>query len=227
MAKGPRMVEVRSAVPDLRRAYHFFSRLYPYLIAPLEIRSRRRAIELASISCGDQILEVAVGSGNAFLEMAIQKGSSKGVTGIDLTPGMIQVTRKRMARSGFPDVDIQEGDARNLPFKDNSFDLVFNSYMIDLIPLKEIDGVLAEYTRVLRPGGRLILVNMSKKNPEKSFWYEWIYQSVPAWFATFILGGCRPVVLESHVRTLGYQEVIREYYSFPMFCEIISGKKGK
>ncbi|MDP6957641.1 MAG: hypothetical protein QF645_02395, partial [Planctomycetota bacterium] len=99
MANGPRMVDVRSSVADLKRAYHFFSGLYSYLIAPLEVRSRKRGLELASISSGDRILEVAVGSGNAFLEMARRKGSSKGLIGIDLTPGMIDVTRNRMYRN--------------------------------------------------------------------------------------------------------------------------------
>ena len=98
--------------------------------------------------------------------------------------------------------------------------------MIDLIPLAEIGTVLDEYSRVLRPGGRLVLINMSKKDPTKPFWYEWIYQMVPGWFATFILGGCRPVVLEGHVRALGYTDVVREYYAFPMFCEIITGIKS-
>ncbi len=219
------MVEVRSSSSELKLAYQIFSRLYGYLIAPLEIRSRRRALQLAGISESDRVLEVAVGSGNAFLDIARQKGTSKGLSGIDLTPGMIRVTRKRMNRKGFSQPDLREADARHLPYPDHEFDLVFSSNMIDLIPSREIDTVLGEFSRVLRPGGRIVLVHMSKRHPDKSSWYEWAYTSLPRWFVTFLLGGCRPVALERHVRSLGYGAVRREYYSLPLFCEIIFAVK--
>jgi demethylmenaquinone methyltransferase/2-methoxy-6-polyprenyl-1,4-benzoquinol methylase len=220
------MVEAKGSTPDLKRAYNLYSRVYGPLVAQMEKKSRLRALDLAGISASDRVLEVAVGSGNTFLEMAQRRGTSVGLTGLDLSPRMLEVTRRRLSRKGFSGVDLREGDARHLPFPDGKFDVLFNSYMLDLVPLRELGTVLREFDRVLGPGGRLILVNMSKRDPSEPSWYERFYQSTPAWFATFLLGGCRPVVMEHMVREMGYVGIRREFHAFPMFSEIIIGEKG-
>ncbi len=225
MSISPVMVEARASRSKVRRAYNLYSWFYGPLIAQMEKKARHRGLDLARISKEDRILEVAVGSGNTFLEMAFRKGTAKGLSGLDLSPRMVQVSKKRMERNGFPDVDLREGDACQLPFPGAHFDLLVNSYMLDLIPLQEMEAVLREFNRVLKPGGRLLLVNMSKKDPEKPSWYEEFYRSMPEWFSTYILGGCRPVVMEKKVRESEFESITREFQSWPMFSEIIIANK--
>ncbi|KUP98346.1 class I SAM-dependent methyltransferase [Thermobifida cellulosilytica] len=100
-----------------------------------------------------RVLEVAVGTGR---NLAHYPDGVTEVVGIDLSPNMLARARTAAARVGFP-VELHEGDARNLPFPDADFDTV-----VCTLALCEIPGqaaALAEMHRVLRPGGRLLLVD--------------------------------------------------------------------
>lgn len=97
-------------------------------------------------------LEVAVGTG---LNLPLY-GPDVRLTAIDLSPAMLDIARKRAAEQG-RDVDIREGDAHALPFEDESFDSVVCTLSLCNIP--DPDVALGEMKRVLRPGGRLILVD--------------------------------------------------------------------
>jgi demethylmenaquinone methyltransferase/2-methoxy-6-polyprenyl-1,4-benzoquinol methylase len=79
--------------------------------------------------------------------------------------------------------------------------------MLDLIDTPEIPHVLAEFKRVLKPGGRLLVVSMSKGDRWYSNMklYEWFYSQCP-----LLLGGCRPVLTKSFIETLGFENVNRE-----------------
>lgn len=78
------------------------------------------------------------------------------VTGIDLSPGMLSVARRRAAELG-RDVDLREADAQHLPFADGSFDTVVATLSLCTVP--DLDATVAEMERVLRPGGRLLLLD--------------------------------------------------------------------
>lgn len=112
-----------------------------------------------------------------------------------------------------------------MPFPDNTFDVLFNSYMFDLLPLKDMAVVLGEFQRVLKPGGRLVLVNMSKEDGSKRSWWERLYQSLPRSWAAYLLGGCRPVLLESLVGDAGFCEVKREFIRGLLPSEIVVARK--
>jgi ubiquinone/menaquinone biosynthesis C-methylase UbiE len=104
-----------------------------------------------SQATGD-VLEVAVGTG---LNFAAYPRDIR-LTGIDLSDEMLDIARARAAELG-RDVDLRQGDAHRLPFGDTSFDTVVCTFGLCAIP--DIDASLDEMTRVLRPGGRLILVD--------------------------------------------------------------------
>jgi ubiquinone/menaquinone biosynthesis C-methylase UbiE len=95
-------------------------------------------------------------------------------------------------------------DAAHIPFRDAVFNLVFNSYMLDLIDTPSIPRILSEFKRLLKPAGRLVLVSLSKgtKWYDNMGLYEWIYRLAPA-----LLGGCRPVVLKPYLRELGFKNL--------------------
>ncbi len=91
------------------------------------------------------------------------------------------------------------GDARHLDFDDDSFDLLLNNYMFDLLPEDAFAPVLREFRRVLRPSGRMVLVNMALSDALSSRIWESLYR-----IDARLLGGCRGVSLARTVVDAGF-----------------------
>jgi demethylmenaquinone methyltransferase/2-methoxy-6-polyprenyl-1,4-benzoquinol methylase len=75
---------------------------------------------------------------------------------------MISLARERLDGAGAAPVPVLLADARFLPFRERAFDCLFNSYMLDLIPTPDIGQIVNEFLRVLRPGGRVVLANLTE-----------------------------------------------------------------
>ena len=112
---------------------------------------------------GEDVLDVGSGAGMDTLVAAQMVGPTGSVTGIDMTPEMVAKARGSTAEMGLGNVTFVEGSAEHLPFDDASFDVVISNGVIDLIPDK--DAVFSEITRVLRPGGRIQLADVTIQNP--------------------------------------------------------------
>jgi SAM-dependent methyltransferase len=112
---------------------------------------------------GEDVLDVGSGAGMDSLVAAQMVGPGGSVTGIDMTPEMVAKARGSVAVMGLGNVTVVEGSAEHLPFDDASFDVVISNGVIDLIPDK--DAVFSEITRVLRPGGRIQLADVTIQNP--------------------------------------------------------------
>lgn len=220
------IIEARAPVAAIRRAYNMISLVYARLAGPLERKPRMMALERARIRPGDRVLEVAVGPGSTLVEIVKLVGPGTLVYGVDLSPNMLKQTRGRVARTGHTDVILREADARQLPFPDESFDVLYNSYMLDLIPLGEMPVVLAEFRRVLKPGGRLALVNFSKKDLSRRTWYERLYLGLPVSWVPYLLGGCRPVLLRDAVEAAGFADATREFVRHAIPSEIVVARKA-
>lgn len=109
-----------------------------------------RLVSFAGIKPGDKVLDVGCGTGVAAIT-ARRVGAK--VTGLDLTPALLERARENAAIAGFGDVAWKEGDAEALPFKDGEFDAVISQYGHMFAP--RADVVAREMLRVLRPGGRI------------------------------------------------------------------------
>jgi ubiquinone/menaquinone biosynthesis C-methylase UbiE len=173
---------------------------------------------LAAVRDGEDVLEVAVGTGLAFVKI-LEANPSGNNEGIDLTSAMLMRAKRKAARTGIDGYNLQVGDAYDLPFPSNRFDVLVNNYMFDLLPERDFSIVLEEFKRVLRPGGRLAMVNMT----HGEHWYNgvWarLYRINPA-----LLGGCRAVSLLPLVRQSGFEKTTREYYSQLTFpSEVVFG----
>jgi ubiquinone/menaquinone biosynthesis C-methylase UbiE len=182
-----------------------------------ETKARKRALELARIQNGEFILEVALGTGLTFQEILKANPDGRNV-GIDLTPAMLKKARARAGKTGLSNYQIEPGDAYDLKFPIGQFDLVMNNYMFDLLPEKDFVPVLQQFKRVLKPSGRIILVNMTRGEHFYQQFWETVYQINPSW-----LGGCRGVLLSQALQTAGFVQITRETTSqlgFP--SEIIS-----
>ena len=172
-----------------------------------ESKARNRCLEFAAIQDGESVLEVATGTGLAF-ERILQANPTGRNEGIDLTQAMLIRAEKRAARTGVRNYRLTVGDAYALDFPDNDFDVLINNYMFDLLPENDFPKILVEFRRVLRPGGRLLLVNMTKGMRWYNGIWERVYRMNPAW-----LGGCRGVQVLPLLDKTGFDTAGRQYIS--------------
>jgi arsenite methyltransferase len=119
--------------------------------------------ELGRLASGERVLDLGSGAGTDSLVAAQMVGEAGRVTGIDMTPEMLAKARAAATEMGATNVEFVESEAEHLPFKDETFDVVISNGVIDLIPDK--DAVFAELHRVLVPGGRLQVADVTIQNP--------------------------------------------------------------
>jgi demethylmenaquinone methyltransferase/2-methoxy-6-polyprenyl-1,4-benzoquinol methylase len=118
---------------------------------------------------------------------------------------MLAKARTKVEKNGMTSrVYFKQGNAKELPYPDKSFDLVYNGYMFDLIPLDGFLPILKEFYRVLKPGGKVVLVNMSKPDERQTF-YETIYAK--GW----AIMPCRPVLMKPYLELVGFKNIHRLY----------------
>lgn len=119
------------------------------------VEQRRRTLEALALKPGEAALDVGCGPGYLTLEMALSVGATGHVDGIDLSPAMLEIARRRCA--DLPWVRLHEADAHRIPLADASMDATA-SVQVYLFA-RNLAPVLAELYRVLRPGGRAVIVD--------------------------------------------------------------------
>lgn len=139
--------------------------------ANFKAHSQEGAMELVRQLIGlgpdEEALDVACGPGLVACDFAQHAAH---VTGIDLTPAMIDQARKLQAEKGLTNLEWRIGDVSNLPFADGSFSIVFTRFSFH--HLLDPARALSEMARVCRPGGRVGVVDVYSKNPEQGAAYD-------------------------------------------------------
>lgn len=198
------IVEATHTEAKVKKYYHWRAGNYD-AGSSFEIEHHLEAIHRAEIQAGQHILDVACGTGRATLDLARAVGQSGQVDALDLTEDMLGQARAKLEKAGLSQrVIFQQGNARALPYSDGTFDVLYNGYMFDLISIDGFLPILKEFIRVLKPGGKIVLVNMSKPGGQKTF-YETVYEIGAA------VMPCRPVLMSTLVETAGFIDVTRLY----------------
>lgn len=205
----------RDRVPDV---YRRIAPVYDLWAWFTESKARDRCLSMAAIRDGEDVLEVAVGTGLAF-ERILRANPTGRNEGVDLTDAMLARAEARAGRTGAANYRLRVGDAYALDFDDDSFDVLINNYLFDLLPERDFPKILAEFARVLRPGGRLCLVNMARGERWYNGIWAGIYRLNPA-----LVGGCRGVALLPLAEQCGFTRTRREFISQSTFpSEIVFG----
>ena len=158
---------------------------------------RQRTANLARIQPGDAVLDVGCGTGTLALAVQRRLGSAGRVAGVD--PGAEQIARARAkaARRNAP-IEFQVGVIEQLPFPDSTFDVVLSTLMMHHLPAPLKRQGLAEIARVLKPGGRLVIADFTRKQERQGR------------AARFHAGGSSMRNLAALVKDAGFQELETE-----------------
>jgi ubiquinone/menaquinone biosynthesis C-methylase UbiE len=220
MQSSRKKLDARVSQSEIGQVYDGLAGIYNLWGRLTETRARNRALELAEIQDGQHILEVAVGTGLAFYEI-VRRNPHGHNLGIDLSKGMLEKAGQRLRMLGQTNYSLPVGTAFDLQLEDESVDMLMNNYMFDLIAFEDMGRVLGEFRRVLRKGGKLILVNMTEGERWGSQIYDWIYNLSPK-----LMGGCRGVKLSGRLQQHGFNVDVREYHQQLLFpSEVIRAYK--
>ncbi len=193
----------------VREIYDRTAAFYNRITAEGMAKPRAAGLSLLDPRPGERFLEVGVGTGRVLSEV-LHRGAT--CAGVDLSPGMLDVARDALdedCRSAF----LALADACLLPFVAGSFDCLFSSYTLDLLSLAQVPDALAEMLRVLRPGGRVAIVNLTEgEGADAAFSDDWKrrYAADPE-----AVSCSRPVLLQPFVEAAGATEVRRTYVGGP------------
>ena len=207
-----------------RASYNRMSRWYDVIAGSTEKKYRDWGLEKLSAQPGEKILEIGFGTGHCLVSLAKAVGPTGRVIGLDISDGMLAIARDRLQQEGLNDrVDLHLGDAAHLDIIEaGSLDGVFMSFTLELFDNPEIPRVLQECHRILKSGGRLAVVSMTKTTPPGVAvrMYEWFHEHMPDY------ADCRPIFARQALEQNGFiiQNVsVSSMWGLPV--EIVLGRK--
>ena len=208
-----------------RKSYNRMSRWYDLLSNRFESKFRDIGINMLDATGVETVLEIGFGTGHSIIALAKAVGSTGMVYGIDISDGMLQITKNRVRKAGLAETaHLERGDAMQLPFKEEFFDAIFMSFTLELFNAMEILAVLSQCRRVLKKGGRICVVALSNSEQPGSMarLYLWTHHKFPG------LCDCRPIYVQAVLKEAGFlidQSSERKLMGLPI--EIMLARKSR
>lgn len=202
--------------------YNKISHVYDLLSERSEAPMRKVGFDLLKPRPGETVLEIGFGTGHTLVSLAKAVGSKGKVLGLDLSDQMARLAKQNLAKAGLLErARIRCGDATQLPYPDGNLDAIFLSFTLELFDTPEIPKVLFECRRVLRPGGRIVVVGMSKDGPKDPLVnvFEWTHKHFPKFL------DCRPIYVRKALEDARFEirKAVTRHMWIPV--EIILGAK--
>jgi ubiquinone/menaquinone biosynthesis C-methylase UbiE len=202
-----------------KTSYDRMSRWYD-LFAFFESAYRKKGLEILNARQDECVLEIGFGTGHSIITMARSISAGGRIYGIDLSGGMCRIAQTRVNDADLTTkVTLLRGDARKLPFDNDSFDAISMCFTLELFDTPDIAIVLDECRRVLHRAGRIGLVAMSKQGEFGLAirLYEWVHRAFPKFV------DCRPILVRKEVEAAEFQ-IIDEcrvtHWGVPVECAI-------
>lgn len=145
----------------IRRA-RFYDLFAPVVTLGRAGRIRQAILTRAALAPGERVLDVGCGTGTLAIEIRKRVGSEGVVHGIDASPEMVTLAKEK-ARTRQLQIDFQVAAAQQLPFEDGAFDAVLCTMLMHHLPRDQRADAIAEMFRVLAPGGRVLIVDLSRE----------------------------------------------------------------
>jgi demethylmenaquinone methyltransferase / 2-methoxy-6-polyprenyl-1,4-benzoquinol methylase len=160
-----------------------YDRMNTVMTAGLHNQWRRRAADLAALSAGDRVLDVATGTGDLAFELARRVAPGGAVVGTDFSERMLEIARqKALARPPHSDAQLEfrAANALALPFRDDEFDACTVAF--GARNFSDLERGLREMARVVRPSGRVVVLEITtpRRPPLSTFFELWFDRAVPA-----------------------------------------------
>ncbi len=155
-AEGSKKEQVAEMFDNISERYDFLNHL---LSLNIDKGWRRKVVKTAAAMNPDRILDVATGTGD--LAIALTKAKPKEITGIDISAGMLSVGQKKIEDRKLDHIiSLAQADSENLPFEDESFDVVTVAFGVR--NFENLEKGLSEIQRVLRKDGKLLVLEFSQ-----------------------------------------------------------------
>ena len=165
-----------------------YDRLNHLMSLGVDKRWRRRALKEVVDGSTQQILDVACGTGDSTIAIAKAAGSGSRVTGVDISEGMMALVMEKAAHEGVHDrIRLQVADGENLPFDEGTFHRVTCAFGIRNFENK--DKGLQEFLRVLKPGGKTVILELSVPQNRFARWcYDLYFLHLLPWIGGRVSG---------------------------------------
>jgi demethylmenaquinone methyltransferase/2-methoxy-6-polyprenyl-1,4-benzoquinol methylase len=171
-AEGSKKEQVAEMFDNISKRYDFLNHL---LSLGIDKGWRRKVVKQVMSKNPQNVLDVATGT--ADLAIALGKAMKADVKGLDISAGMLEVGREKVAKRKLKNVELVLGDGENLPFVDNTFDAVTVAFGVR--NFENLEKGLKDIYRVIKPGGQLVVLEFSQpeKAPFKQF-YNFYFKNI-------------------------------------------------
>ena len=233
--KGPKTEKIRTLFNSIAKDY---DKLNHILSLGVDRTWRKRAIKYIAENKPQQILDIACGTGDFSLEIARRTHPGTMITGLDLSEGMLEVMDCKVAEAGLSKrIHTQQGNSEAMDFEDNSFDRVTIAFGIRNFENRET--ALIEILRILKPGGRLVILELSvPSNPVLRWCYNLYFTKIVPliggavsgdkaayrYLPASVIQSPRKEEWMATMHSCGYEEVKHKAFTFGI-CRMYAGAK--